>query len=468
MIAMSGARHDHVHRARERTRWTWLPLLLATSLTACAPTDKAPDREVVEPGAHPFDLLPEAQLQELGSLGRDGLPFTVGSNRTLARVSDTSFVALVREPGAEASGIAHATLSGTILSWAASPAELEGWSRGGRPRFGLSGDSVWIFTSDGSDYVLIVKSLDGDELGRRVAPADVSPAVRQGANELVSGLLAGGSGFVDTSPALPPLPRRVFPLPAVLIESAAGSVGDTVFRGGETRPGPAGGFFTRAGLLGVPYEPFGHPPLHHLASTGDRLVVVNWDQDDPGDLEIRVWSFPSGEMRHVRVPLPRLRMTEDHRARALEEGVRLLDEMERRRERTSPTLPPWRSGPEALQDYVHFPPFIPSVRAVHSGEDGTIWLLRDELSPLYLGGEPQERGMITWVALNPEGEPVFRVSIPERSRLVMASRSEIWTVSMEDGRLIQWGLGVPGPDDHRGIGQVRPGRPDDPPAQEPA
>jgi hypothetical protein len=467
-MAMSEGPRDHVHRLREQTRWTWFPLLLATSLTACAPTDRTPWVEVVEPGAHPFDRLPEAQLEELGSLGRDGLPFTVGSTGALAPVSDTSFVALVREPGAEASGIAHVTLGGEILAWVASSGEIETWTRRRLPNFGVSGDSVWIFASDGSNYVLILRSLDGDDFGRRLAPTDASSAFQQGAVESVVGLVAGGSGFVDTSPSLPPLPRRVFPLSAVLVESAEGSPGDTLFRGAETRPGPAGGFFTRAGLFGVPFEPFGHPPLHHLASTGDRLVVVNWDEDDPGDLEIRVWSFPSGETRDMRVPLPRLRMTDDHRARALDAGVRLLDEMERRRERTSPTLPPWRTGPEALQDYVHFPPFMPSVRAVHSGEDGTIWLLRDELLPLYLGGEPQERGMITWVALNPEGVPLFRVSLPERSRLVMASRSEIWTASMEDGRLIQWGVGVPEPNDDRAMGRVHPGRPDAPPAQEAA
>jgi hypothetical protein len=451
MSPAAGKLRSRATRVRDRKRCTWIPLLLATSLTACAPTNQVPELEAVEPGAHPFDLVPEARLEELGSVGQDGVPFRVGWAWAVAPVTDTSFVALIREAGAEASGIAHVTLGGRILSWAAEPAELREWGRGGRPDFGLSGDTVWIFGLVRPDYVLILRSLAGDDLGRRVAPVDVSPAIRQGATELVSGLLTGGSGFVSTSRSLPPLPGRVFPLPAVLLESEAGVPGDTLFRGGETRPGPGGGSYTRAGLLGESYEPFGHPPLHHLASTGDRLVVVDWDENDPADLEIRVWSFPSAEPRVMKVPLPRLRMSEEYRSRALEAGVGLLDEMERRRERMSPTLPPWRTGAEGLQDYVLFPPYMPSARAVHSGEDGTIWLLRDEPAPRNLGEDLHESGTITWVALDADGVPLLRVTLPERSRLVMATRSELWTISLGDGRLIRWGVEVPGAADSRDL-----------------
>ncbi len=460
MSSAAGKFRSRATRVRDRKRCAWVPLLLAAGLTACAPTNQVPELEVVERGAHPFDLVPVARLEELGSLGQDGVPFRVGWAWTVAPVTDTSFVALVREPGAEASGIAHVTLGGRILSWAAEPEELQEWDRGGRPGFGLSGDTVWIFGIDRPDYVLILRSLEGHDLGRRVAPVDVSPAFRQGATELVAGLVAGGSGFTGTSRSLPPIPGRVFPLPAVLLESDPGLPGDTLFRGGETRPGPGGGFFTRAGLPGVPYEPFGHPPLHHLASTGDRLVVVDWDEDDPADLEIRVWSFPSAEPRVMTLPLPRLGMSEEYRARALEEGVGLLDEMERRRERMSPTLPPWRTGPEGLQDYVLFPPYMPSARAVHSGEDGTIWLLRDEPAPRNLGGDFQESGTITWVALDADGVPLLRVTLPEPNRLVRATRSELWTISIEDGRFIRWGVEVPGPSDPRDLSLPPQARPD--------
>jgi hypothetical protein len=451
------------HRVRDPKPRTWVPLLLATCLPACAPTDQAPEVEVevVEPGAHPFDLLPEAHLEELGSLGREGLPFRVGWAWTVAPITDTSFVALVREPGAEASGIAHVTLGGRILSWVAGPEELATWVRGRVPNFGVAEDTVWIFSVDPPNHLLILRSLHGEDLGRRMAPADVRSVFQQGATEFVAGLVAGGSSFVNTSPSLPPLPRSVFPLPAVLVEPARGTPADTLFRGGDTHPGLAGGFFTRAGLFGVSFEPFGHPPLHHLAPTGDRLVVVNWDEDDPAELEIRVWSFPSGQTRVMHVPLPRLRMTEDHRSRALEEGVRLLDEMESRRQRRSPTLPPLRTGVEALQDYVLFPPFMPSVRAVHSGEDGTIWLLRDEPAPLYLGGEFQESGTVTWIALDSDGVPLFRVSLPEQSRLVMASRSEIWTISLDDFRFVRWGVEGASPES-----DLDPGQPDDSLARE--
>ncbi len=437
-MAMSRWLRDHVHRGRAPRWGAWLSTLLALSVAACGPTDHASEFEVVEPGEHPFDLLPEARLEELGSLGSEGVPFSVGWAWTVAPVSDTSFVALVREPGAEASGIAHVTVGGRVVSWVASARELQAVARGRIPNFGVSGDSVWIFASDRTGDLLILRSLAGDELGRRVAPVDFRSAFQEGATDAVTGILVGGVAFVYTSPSLPPLPRRVFPRSAMIVELEPGVPGDTLFRGTEVRPGLAGGSFTRAGLFSASFEPFGYPPIHHLASTGDRMVVVDWDAEEPADLEIRVWSFRTGEVQLMSVDLPRLRMPENVRSRVVDVGVEALDRMEDRRGRWDPALPALERGAEALQDYVHFPVFMPSVRAVHSGEDGTIWLLRDEPSPLYLGGDFEESGTITWIALDPDGVPLFRISLPERSRLVMASRSEIWTISLDDRRFIRW------------------------------
>jgi len=291
---------------------------------------------------------------------------------------------------------------------------------------------------------LDLHSLAGERVGHRPAPVEMMEAAIGGATAATSGLVAGGVGFVDTAPMVPPLPRNSFPspLPVVLLEVGEGLPADTILKGMQSR----------AGILGAAFEPFGHPPLHHISRTGRGMMAVWWEPEDPGDLVIKVTSFPDRSTRTLNLSLPRQRIPESDLSRIMEAGVSVLDQVVDLQERMRMGPEPFDRGPESFREIVLVPRSMPPARAVRLGDDGTLWLLRDEPAPLHLLEEARGPGASTWVMLDPDGVPRHQVTIPGRSMLKAATREEIWTWDLDGGGLARWAVRVEREDEFARMG----------------
>lgn len=66
--------------------------------------------------------------------------------------------------------------------------------------------------------------------------------------------------------------------------------------------------------------------------------------------------------------------------------------------------------------------FLPPILAMVLGRDGTVWLEEEEELPTR-----------QWLVLNPKGDPIGRVTLPENVRLRVAERGMLWaTITNED------------------------------------
>jgi hypothetical protein len=414
-----------------------MALALAVSwigLVACGIEAEPSAAPLVDPDEHPFARLPEAQLVAVGAVGGEGARYRLAGFPRLIRVSDTTFVSAVWDPASDAPGVAHLGVEGSLLSWVASPEQLQAWPGGRYRNLGMTGDSVWFLIREGARREIHVHTLDGRARGSRSAPAAMMEAAAAGATAVTAGLVAGGGSFVDTAPLVPPFPRNAFPspLPVVLMEPGEGQPPDTILKGTDSR----------AGILGAAFEPFGHPPLHHISRTGRGMMVAWWDPEDPGDLVIEVTSFPDRSTRTLNLSLPRQRIPESDLARITEAGVAVLDRVVDIQERMRMGPEPFDRGPESFREIVRIPRSMPPARAVRLGDDGTLWLLRDEPAPLHLLEDTRGPGASTWVMLDPDGVPRHRLRIPERSMLKAATREEIWTWDLDGGGLTRWSVRV--------------------------
>jgi hypothetical protein len=438
---------EGVHVLRKKGGRAAALLAVLAILSACSRATATDDRDVVAAGEHPFDLLAEATLtQEIALGGRDD-PFrfeTRGFPR-FAFLADGGFVADVHE-AAGASGVAHIDADGRILSWVATAAQNQSFLSRPRPdvqrgwaNFGVVGDTVWFVARDRTS--LILHTLDGEELGRRELPLDMREELelRAIAVHAEAGILAGGRGYVDSRPAHTPAARAMLGDVRLLVEGAGGVGVDTVFHSDDVR----------VGIGGTAFEPFGHPPVHDVSLTGERIVVADWDADRPGNLELRLLDLQSGTERRLSVALPFLELPDSVRTRVREAGVDALDRTISMAERVGETNTPFgplEPGPQFLERMVRFPEYMPAVRRVLAGLDGTVWLQRSEIVPLYLAqsGRPQD-GARGWVALDPQGVPLFRVTLPEGHVLRAARRDMIWTYDWTASQtgLNRWSL-MPG------------------------
>jgi len=100
----------------------------------------------------------------------------------------------------------------------------------------------------------------------------------------------------------------------------------------------------------------------------------------------------------------------------------------------SPTGPPVPSGgarlkavQDAIREAMEFPRFQPPVQEFRAGEDGTLWLRREEM-----GGQYQR-----WLVIGPAGIPRGYVEVPRVDRLQWVS-SEEFIVAQPDGLDVPW------------------------------
>ncbi len=405
-------------------------LAAAATLSACEPP--APEPASVVSGEHPFDLLPErvpgdpvAEVDPQVAFGLIRVP-------RLARVSEDSFVAPIHAPDGTM-GVAHVGLDGRIRSWILEQEEFERLAgRGGATRIGLGliADTVWFESASLYDVTFHLRSLEGADLGEVPAPMESLQLVRQRVGGPASGLLVDGRAWLDLDRHRRNLwvPRhQVFDagLLARLVLDPDASI-DTLAYSDDVR----------VGVGPVRFEPFGHPPLVDVTRTGDRIVIVSWDADRPVDLHVRTLDLSEGGRSvDTTLALPPLELDAAQVESALQAVVDLLPQAQAAG--VSPDLVPRR---ETVVDSVRMPKYRPVARRVVAGEDGSVWLLRDDPTESIVHAAAYRPGPQRWAVLDPAGAPAFQVVLPEGEYLVLARLDQAWSARWSDGRLRVWDL----------------------------
>ncbi len=403
-------------------------LAAAATLSACEPP--APEPASVVSGEHPFDLLPErvpgdpvAEVDPQVAFGLIRVP-------RLARVSEDSFVAPIHAPDGTM-GVAHVGLDGRIRSWILEQEEFErlaGRGRAGRFGLGLVADTVWFESTTFDGVTFHLRSLEGDDLGERSAPMQSLQLVPGRGGGAASGLLVDGRAWLDLDGH-----RRNLWVPRDRI-SDAGLLARLVFDPDASIDTLAYSDDVRVGVGPVRFEPFGHPPLVDVTRTGDRVVVAAWDADRPVDLHVRTLDLSEGGRGvDTTLVLPPLELDAAEVESALQAAVDILAQAMG----VYPDLVPQR---ETVVDSVRMPKYRPVARRVVAGEDGSVWLLRDDPTESIVHAAAYRPGPQRWAVLDPAGAPAFQVVLPEGEYLVLARLDQAWSARWSDGRLRVWDL----------------------------
>lgn len=386
-------------------------------------------------GEHPLDLLPERDLTEPVAVVDPELDFGLLLIPRLVRVSDDSFVAPIRLPDGSM-GVAHAGLDGEIRSWvleeedflrlAGADAERGTSGRAAHLGLGLLGDTVWFESGSLYDVTLHRRSLEGEELGEEPGAMESLQLVRERRGAPASGLLVDGRAWLDLHhyPQTLWVPRQIVVDAGLLVRSAhdADSPIDTLVYSDDVQ----------VGVGPLRFEPFGHPPLLDVTRTGDRIVIVDWEADRPADLHVRTMNLSEGGRSvDTTLALPPLELDTDRVDEALQAGADALVQGAVR------DLVPNR---ETILDSIRVPEYRPVARRVMAGEDGSVWLLRDDPAARIVHAASYTPESQRWAVLHPAGEPAFQIVLPGDEYPVLARLDQLWTARWSDGRLSVWSL----------------------------
>jgi hypothetical protein len=405
-----------------------LALVAVAALSGCESPE--PEPASVVRGEHPFDLLPEKVLGEPVVEVDPEVDFGLLRIPRLARVSEDTFVAPIRAADGSM-GMAHVGLDGQIRSWILKQEEFEYLAgRGNASRFGLGlvADTVWFESASFYGVTFHLRSLEGDDLGEVSAPMESIQLVGQRLGAPASGLLVDGRAWLDLDGHRRDLraPRHQVLDAGLLARSALdpdASI-DTLAYSDDVR----------IGVGPVRFEPFGHPPLVDVTRTGDRLVMVAWDADRPVDLHVRTLDLSvRGRSVDTTLVLPPLELDSVEVESALQSAVGIL---------VQAPYPEFLPRRETVLDSIRMPTYRPVARRVVAGEDGSVWLLRDDPTASIVHAAVYRPGAQRWAVLDPGGAPAFQVVLPEGEYLVLARVDQAWTVGWTDGRLRVWDLSV--------------------------
>lgn len=375
-----------------------LRFLLIAALGGCGmASDGSPD-------ANPLNDAPERGLREVFRLGGPDAPEEAAFQREPAFAVDVSGSAYVlhRDLGR----IAVFDASGGFLRWI-------GRGRGEGPgeftfpmALGFVADTLWVrnfsppsmtrFLTDGTH-------VDSDLLV--VRPDYRTTAGVQG----VSGYLQGGLAWM---------------VPDGYV-MGAGTDLRAPFILGDRRLERQDTFFTwRAGrgrLAGTAFDPIPEPPFHAVAPDGSGFVLVDWQEDRPDVLTVRILGPDGAERRSWTYSVPLNAVTTEERDRIVARAQQQVTEIRERllAQGLSESMAPSVPSPAEVREQVFMPGYYPPVRSVRFGIDNTIWL---HLSPGADAGP--------WVALDAGGTPLFRVVLPDGFRLRHASRQSVWGTGM--------------------------------------
>jgi hypothetical protein len=331
---------------------------------------------------------------------------------------------------------------GTVLSLHPQEASIRRWTEDGQPAgtigrrgegpgefsrpqsMGWVGDTLWVL--DLANYRFSFYSPDGSFL------RSVSPPVDLGSAELAREgiypprphrLLADGTIWSRT----PAFSQQVMEGTLTRVLHARtdreGSLLDTLVvqpvspRGSLGLPLPGGGgVFTR--------QPFGDEVLLEGLPDGSGLLMLERPAaTDLGAAEFTLTRVGLGgdtvfsrAYPYAPIPIPRERVDSVIEAQADQFNEWLG-------EQRNVAIGEWR---RLVRDALYVPPHYPPVGIMVAGRDGSIWLSPEAPDP-----DAEQLGR-EWIVLDPEGEPLYRVRIPARSRVLLAERDGFWGVVLDD------------------------------------
>jgi hypothetical protein len=176
-------------------------------------------------------------------------------------------------------------------------------------------------------------------------------------------------------------------------------------------------FVPELGTFGT--SPIESPPLIHFAADGTGVVVVDWSGSSPRQARVRSFD-PTGTLvwtQNVTMAPGRLTpQLRDSLITAYEGRINRIAEIARR---TGGSVP--RDIRVAAERALALPDWLPPVRSVVKGIDGTTWL---EQSDGVSGGR--------WTVLDENGVPTFEVRLNPAIRLQQAKRDAIWATTVDE------------------------------------
>jgi hypothetical protein len=389
--------------------------------------------------AAPFLLLPALALGcgSDGSLeGFEGLPWAAAEPLVrIGSVDDADFAF-------DFVGAIEVTPDGHLLSLHPREPSIRRWTPEGRPAgtigrrgegpgefsrpqtMGWVADTLWVM--DLAGYRFNFYSANGNFIRSVNPPVDI-----------------GSTGLAEDG-VLPPRPHRLLEDGTVWSRSPAFSqaiMEGTLNRVLHTRTGPDGSLLdtllvqpvSTRGSLGVPFpggggmftsQPFNDEVrVEGLPDGSGLLILAPRAATDPASAEFALTRVGlSGDTVFHRaypytpVPVPR------NRADSIVEATaeRFHESMG---EQTGIAIGEWR---RLVRDALYVPAHYPPVGTMVAGRDGSIWLsLRGEAA------DPTDPGR-SWVVLDPDGEPLHRIRIPEGTRIVLAERDGFWAIVRDD------------------------------------
>lgn len=277
---------------------------------------------------------------------------------------------------------------------------------------GFVGDTLWVRNLTPPRISWFLK--DGSYIGGNPALVDVDYRTTMGIQG-VSGLLDNGRAWLEPDGFIMPIEGSETRAPFVVGDRDMASR-TTLF---EWRA-------ERGRLAGMTFEPISEPPFHDVAPDGGGIIVVDWSDGLPGEIRIRFLSPEGSTIRESRVSVRPVQIPQATKDSLIRAG-RLQVEGARQQaiERGLPVAyAPVVPAVSEVMETVYLPTFQPPVQGVRAGLDGTTWL--------HLAGRAAE----SWIVLDQDSAPVFRVDLPDGARLREASRESVWATATD-------GLDVP-------------------------
>lgn len=160
------------------------------------------------------------------------------------------------------------------------------------------------------------------------------------------------------------------------------------------------------------YAPFAIPPLIAVSPEGTSIAIARWDDTGVGGLHLRLLDEAGAVVREREILWVAERLDPARRESAIDEGVERSRAMVERAIRQGQVEGPVRDLVEAG---LHLPAFLPPIRTILIGADGTIWLERTHSGDGHL-----------WHVLDAAGQSLFEVRLPDAYTLKAASVDALW------------------------------------------
>jgi hypothetical protein len=390
-------------------------LLLPAALAAC--TAGADGRA----GADPLGEAPPREPRETFRLGGLDAPAEQTFRREPVFVVDAAGLLYVLH--ADLGRVAVFDEAGGFVRWI-------GGGRGGGPgeftspvRLGLEGDTLWVRNLTPPRISRFL--LDGTHVSTENVLVDAGYFTTAGIQG-TTGHLAGGRAWME---------------PDGLVMATDGGEARATFVVGDRALGERATLFDwraeRGRLAGTSFAPLPEPPFHDVAADGSAILVVDWADEHPEELRVRVLGPDGSERRALSIPVPAVPVPAAVRDSLLAAGSAHVAGVRERAiaQGISPGNAPQVPGAAEIRERVFLPRHYPPVAEARLGVDGTIWLRRmDGLRP------------DAWVALDADGAPLFRARLPDGARLRRGSREAVWGTfrgELDVPYVVRWDITAP-------------------------